>query len=491
MKENDLWNRLLLPVFGMATLWLCPRISFYRSLFHSAACDYFEVYYCLLIGSSIAAVFLSSYLGRKKTGVLIASSVASVVASLFVPAGAALSAISETLGQLFLVCLGSILSGLGLGVALMAWGAALMKMGRAGAMLSLVVAFIVHMTLSLVVSCLPEDTCGVAYMALLLLSALCWILCRQSERGRNSPLIVSAFGGSDSLLGKLGRKSLETICASKDSTNRTVVMLGIFICVGALLWGFLAPSDTGAVTVAQHLVTFFVSGTTFALLLAGMCRTHPSKAFGAIRAATAILFFIGLFACLLVGTDQSIIGTSTIMAAKFCLEGYAWIVVVDIAIRSGSAALKVFGRGLCLLILLPSLLGNIVFPFAVRQMGLAESIGHSTVFLVAAFALIVSTILLLNGSDAASPTLRNGLDPSFGNRESACDGIATAYGLTPRETDVLKLLSLGHSQQRIADTLCVAPTTIQSHVKSIYRKTGLHNKQQVIDLANGGSSSQS
>lgn len=63
-----------------------------------------------------------------------------------------------------------------------------------------------------------------------------------------------------------------------------------------------------------------------------------------------------------------------------------------------------------------------------------------------------------------------------------CRCIAKTGGLTPRETDILYVLSLGHSAKHIGDTLHISERTVQTHSLNIYRKLGVHTRQEVIDL---------
>lgn len=55
-------------------------------------------------------------------------------------------------------------------------------------------------------------------------------------------------------------------------------------------------------------------------------------------------------------------------------------------------------------------------------------------------------------------------------------------GLSLREKDVAALLMRGHSQAAIAGQLFVAASTVNTHVKHIYRKACVNSKQEFIDL---------
>lgn len=56
------------------------------------------------------------------------------------------------------------------------------------------------------------------------------------------------------------------------------------------------------------------------------------------------------------------------------------------------------------------------------------------------------------------------------------------FGLTAREAEVAQCLAQGHSVKRTAQLLFLAPSTVQSYSKTIYRKLGIHSKQELIDL---------
>lgn len=56
--------------------------------------------------------------------------------------------------------------------------------------------------------------------------------------------------------------------------------------------------------------------------------------------------------------------------------------------------------------------------------------------------------------------------------------------LTARETDILGFLAQGRSTQYMAATLFLSENTVKSHVKNVYRKLGVHSKQEVISIIN-------
>jgi DNA-binding CsgD family transcriptional regulator len=61
--------------------------------------------------------------------------------------------------------------------------------------------------------------------------------------------------------------------------------------------------------------------------------------------------------------------------------------------------------------------------------------------------------------------------------------VATSYGLTERELDVLRLLTRGSSNAEIGAALFISPRTAGVHVTNILRKLGVTNRVQAAALA--------
>ena len=69
--------------------------------------------------------------------------------------------------------------------------------------------------------------------------------------------------------------------------------------------------------------------------------------------------------------------------------------------------------------------------------------------------------------------------------EERCLEISRDYALSPRETEVLTLLAQGRTRFYIQEELVLAENTVKTHVAHIYKKLGVNNRQDMLDLVFG------
>jgi len=87
--------------------------------------------------------------------------------------------------------------------------------------------------------------------------------------------------------------------------------------------------------------------------------------------------------------------------------------------------------------------------------------------------------LAARGEEYISPHLAAGLDTL---RRAVFND-----GLSPRETEILRLIALGHTSAEMAGELQLSRRTVETHRARIYRKLGLHTRAELVRHALRGS----
>lgn len=73
---------------------------------------------------------------------------------------------------------------------------------------------------------------------------------------------------------------------------------------------------------------------------------------------------------------------------------------------------------------------------------------------------------------------------SIATEENTLSRIQKSFKLSKRELDTLRLASKNLSTRQIAENLFVAESTVNTHLKGIYRKCDVHSRKELIDLFN-------
>lgn len=64
---------------------------------------------------------------------------------------------------------------------------------------------------------------------------------------------------------------------------------------------------------------------------------------------------------------------------------------------------------------------------------------------------------------------------------SSSDALAR-YGITPREREIISLISAGSTNQEVADRLFISQATVKDHNYNIFRKMGVRNRVELVNL---------
>ena len=66
--------------------------------------------------------------------------------------------------------------------------------------------------------------------------------------------------------------------------------------------------------------------------------------------------------------------------------------------------------------------------------------------------------------------------------DEICERISAEFGLTPRESEILPSVARGRTIARIQEELFISGSTVNTHIRHIYSKCGVSNRQQLLDF---------
>ena len=386
-----------------------------------------------------------------------------------------------------------------------AWAAWLVSISARTAVLASLASFGASFVLKQV-ALLPGSLGVVATASLPLVSCALWFVAGRGDVARHLGAPRREGDHPDTT-----RPSLAVAAGGGNVTrSRSVIlMLATFLVVGGLVRGLVNGTVDGSVQFPPILMD--LTSVAFACLALVYCwrEGRRGRAARVVWSIIAVAFFAGLLAMPVFGTRQFDAGTQAVIQARTYFELLLWLVLLDGVRRGALTFFQAFGMVFVLVDTISGFIGY-VLPYAVASVVGLPGVGMtSSMALLVTMLLIVAYVLILNLPDEATPTGREtmvgGADAGAAGEmpvagasvvpqtpTEAPAGVARAVGpfasaapdggLTPREEHVARLIAEGNTQRRVAELEGITLGTVQSHVKSIYRKLGIHSRQELIDL---------
>ncbi|NHM13837.1 helix-turn-helix transcriptional regulator [Xiamenia xianingshaonis] len=279
------------------------------------------------------------------------------------------------------------------------------------------------------------------------------------------------------------------VVASKDQRDETMrlstkMLSGTFVFGAAS--GFMQVFRTDAVhegsaAVSMLLLVFF---SLAALQLLGAGRTDESRS-GAAQGQNPLaeVYRLALLLMMAGFLFVPVLGSFGVPGEAIVLAGYLGLSFVLVALflrlskARGLDPALAFASGfssLYLGVMDGIVLGNGMV--AVQPPGQIPFVVAAVAGLAALFAYL---FLFTERDFEALSSLARTVDVF----SEVCDGIASTYKLSKRESEILPLALRGRTGERIASELFISKSTAETHLRRIYAKTGTHGRQELIDLS--------
>ena len=393
-------------------------------------------------------------------------------------AGSALVALSGSTGDWLALGAGIALCALFMSIAIASWGAVYCRRGAKSAMVYVSGGFGCALVINLLLlAMIPVASVAIASL-LPLLASVTLLAIREDDRTyapcRSACSQTASRDAGDEerggLVSRIGVTPM-TLC------GLMLIMVGL---------GYM-----------QHLVSFsnlIAAGMTAGVTIQIVRGTVAALLFVAVLVApdrTSAIYRIGLLAIVagfslmpfLAGTDYFWISGAVIIGGYVIFDVFIWVIVSQASFIRKCDPLRT------VLVMRQMVNGSCM------AIGIAAGMWLSTIAPASAFKnpeaifigylMTVAIVLLMGSKDTwelfdAKPAIAADGNPKDGLQERL-QRLGERWGLTQREYDIFELLAAGRTQPWIAESLGIAESTVNSHVRHIYQKADVNSKQELLD----------
>jgi len=287
----------------------------------------------------------------------------------------------------------------------------------------------------------------------------------------------------------------------KEGTS-CIVLLIVFLFAGSVLRGIVdtAESNSGGLMLRWPF-SLVLSGGMLAYVV--RCekkrREDVADVVGARLAlsverivlkmwmALSLLFFAALFGGFLEGSY--IFSGNIVVAVRSMLDVLLWVTLCGFSYAKKASPILMFSVFGIPTDVASWALSYVAVPDALDAWadgGFAQAL--DALALLAAFASLVSVVVVLGWSltrGSLSAGFIEGAEESVFPKSHADQSDVRSLRLTEREAEVASLFARGHSVKKVASLLFISTSTVQSHMKSVYRKLGVHSRDELKEKLSG------
>lgn len=263
---------------------------------------------------------------------------------------------------------------------------------------------------------------------------------------------------------------------------RPVLCTAVFMFMSGLMSQLAGNADLDLKTFQQ--ISIFVSFTAMVILLVpALMLSRPLTLTAAYRIALPISaagFLLVPFLWNLGGVSNALVNMGAMITMIIL-----WCTIADTTRRTQLSPQLTFGFALAITSAAHAF--GMILSHVFQQNFGQEFLPLAAIALGSIYLLVIASVFLFRErklvlDHQADTEEIKPVDYGAGRYAQSCERIAERTGFTPREREVLPLLGQGRSIASISKTLHVSENTVKSHIRSIYNKTDVHSKQELIDL---------
>lgn len=410
---------------------------------------------------------------------------------------------------------GGVLCGIFMGAYNIAWGMAYCKDGARSATPLVSGAFAVAIVLDTPLLFMVPEARAVFFSLFPLASGAIFAMlqCKKPKNPASDDKTQRAIGNANAPFSAPFRPFAESLIANMLNVNdplasdRTNPGPNADKGIRSFLHDYLGVSITliGAVALImsgfgylQHLISFSseangigvqVARGAAAIAMFLILLSKPEKSSAVYRVGFLVMVAGTMMLPVFFGTNMFLVAGAVIVSGYTAFDIFIWVAFSHIARNNSKSPARTVvvirfvtniatALGLACGILLIGA-GEEMSPFALQEIT------------VVGYLIVIAIVMLLSGEESSSllkstrsgSTSTIGILGAIGDPAERMNDWFASLGLTSREKDVADLLLQGRTQPWIAEALGISENTVGTHVRHIYQKASVHDRQQFLDQA--------
>ncbi len=462
-------------VVGFATHWTWIWCVFWSSLFYdtapadapawgdaSAAVPALEPLWLVSLAANVITIALLLLLARMRNpladvrGLPWAAAGLTAVGTLLLTQ-AAVDLLGPAAPAAYL--LGGVLTGVGSGAVVVLWAEQLASIGSMQTIAFSIAALLVAAAAYALIALLPVRLAQLLVVLLPVANVMFYLHLKEG-------------------MPRVPRSASNVLVNARPPLRMMLIALFFGLSFGAMK-GLMTPMAPSWIGLRDALnIVAIVVGVLALYVTTSVCKMD----FNQLTYQVALPLMAAGFLFLPLHEPYSVIGTAVYQCGYQYFYIALWSTWAIIASRGGVPAGWVVAWGM-LSIQAGQLAGSIAAAFAAGT--IQDDLGKAMLSATAVFVMLLVALFAFGNKTpetgwgfvrpAETPSQNSPLD-------DAATRLARRFRLSPREIEVFFLLAKGHTRAHIASELSIGDETVKSHVKSLYRKMGLHSQQELIDL---------
>lgn len=301
-------------------------------------------------------------------------------------------------------------------------------------------------------------------------------------------LLVCPFFASCALVllsGRSERSGFMGMRAFKELPFKILVPLWFFIFLGVVSTRLMVGSSNGVLTNDSRFLTIvpslIIAGTMTVWCFFSRWSSDMEFSMFSFLAVAAVFGFVVV---ILLNQHEFPFSTKRIaVASEHCQELLCFMVLVSACIRKRLSPLVAVISFLGACFLVPRFVANdaVFFLGAGVTLDASGSMAAVSAAVIFVFTVLIVVLLMRYGKQYRDRSL----DQEGKCLIERCERLAQTGGLSKRETETMVYLCEGMSVKDVAETMCIAESTVKTHVKHIYEKLDVHSRRDLSQLVDG------